>query len=671
MLRDHIQRCIDQLSTSRNRVNPSGRSGGQLGLNFKARTHHRPPLRFEFLESRRMLAVAAIEWAQQFSSAGHTSWVSSSYSDGGIYVGGSTSGALPGQTAAGPLAYGWNDSYVRKYDASGDELWTHQFGTFDPDGILGMSGDTSGIYVAGQVRGALPGQTSLGSYDAYVRKYDGNGNELWTRQFGTIGADAATSISAHASGIYVTGWTYDAFPGETTNGLWDVFLRKYDASGNALWTRQFGTQFFDQGVSVFADDSGVYLTGVMRNQTFVRKYDIAGNEQWTNEIVASRNASGQSASPSGLTVSGSSVYVSGAASGALVGETSSGGSDAFLVKYDANGNHQWSHQFGTPANDDASNVSFDNSGVYVTGSTYGTLPGQTSAGGRDGYVRKFDTSGNEVWTLQFGTPADDIAFTASVDSSAVYVGGWTRGEFPGQVYLGASDAFVSRITTGSPLILAADVGDDLKSLVVQLDEDALDEALAENPSNYRLTAANGDLDGNGNLFDDGNELQVAIDAIVYDVVESRVTISYEEILFDDVFRLEIDGDDVTSDGTPGITDLDGNFLAHGSFGYPLVGDFTVDFDLRPLSRLDALIVNVEDLGLATGTESSLVAKLKAAVRALQQPEGNNDAATINSLTAFINELKAQRGKKITESDADELLDDALFIIDLLENGLLA
>ena len=40
----------------------------------------------------------------------------------------------------------------------------------------------------------------------------------------------------------------------------------------------------------------------------------------------------------------------------------------------------WARQVGTPAYDEARSVATDSSGVYVTGSTQGTLPGQTSAG---------------------------------------------------------------------------------------------------------------------------------------------------------------------------------------------------------------------------------------------------------------------------------------------------
>jgi hypothetical protein len=66
---------------------------------------------------------------------------------------------------------------------AGDILWLDQFG-----GVPGPATDTASatdaagnVYVIGNTNGALPGQTNLGSGDAYVRKYDAAGTELWTR----------------------------------------------------------------------------------------------------------------------------------------------------------------------------------------------------------------------------------------------------------------------------------------------------------------------------------------------------------------------------------------------------------------------------------------------------------------------------------------------------------
>src|SRR5205085_2866670 len=176
--------------------------------------------------------------------------------DGSVYVAGDLPRALPGQTSAGGI-----DAYVRKYDAAGNELWTRQFGTGGADCVGAVAVDASGVYVAGYTHGTLPGQSSAGDEDAFVRKYDAAGNELWTRQFGAFGTERAFGVAADGSGVYVAGVTAGTppLPGQTSLGFADAFVRKYDAAGNELWTRQFGAAGPDiaNGIAVVA--SGVYV----------------------------------------------------------------------------------------------------------------------------------------------------------------------------------------------------------------------------------------------------------------------------------------------------------------------------------------------------------------------------------------------------------------------------
>ena len=68
--------------------------------------------------------------------------------------------------------------------------------------------------------------------------------------------------------------------------------------------------------------------------------------------------------------------------------------------------------------------------------------------------------------------------------------------------------------------------------------------------------------------------------------------------------------------------------------------------------LDALCAEVEALDLHQGIKNSLTAKCQAAQKALAK---DNVISAINALSAFINEVEAQRGKKITEADADALI----------------
>ena len=89
---------------------------------------------------------------------------------------------------------------------------------------------------------ALPGQKLVGgSTDAYVRKFSFAGTVLWTREFGTQGFDIETALTMGRDGLYVAGRTSGAFPGYSNAGSYYAFARKYDPTGNVLWTTQLET----------------------------------------------------------------------------------------------------------------------------------------------------------------------------------------------------------------------------------------------------------------------------------------------------------------------------------------------------------------------------------------------------------------------------------------------
>ena len=380
-----------------------------------------------------------ISWTRQFGSSSSDVAMGVAVHATGVFVVGSTYGALPGQTNAG-----WSDAFIRKYDSSGNEIWTRQCGTVDNDHFSGVAVHGSDIYVVGETGDAFPGQTNSGYMDVLIRKYDGSGNEVWTRQFGSDNTDWATGVAADAGGIYVVGGTMGALPGQTYAGLDDAFVSKYDRNGNELWTHQFGTLAQEVALAVAAHPDGVYVVGWTNGalpgqasgggqDAFIRKYDRYGNEMWTRQFGTSDQevAFAVAARPTG-------VYVAGWTDGALPSQSGVGGGDAFIRKYDGDGNEVWTRQFGTAGGDWALGVAAQATGIYVIGSTGGALPGQVSAGNADAFIRKYDGDGNEVWTRQFGSAESEWAGAVEASATGIYVSGSTGDVWP--------DAFLVKIT---------------------------------------------------------------------------------------------------------------------------------------------------------------------------------------------------------------------------------
>jgi uncharacterized delta-60 repeat protein len=370
-------------------------------------------------------------------------------SSGNVYVAGGTNGGLDGNTNAGNT-----DLFVVKYNSSGTKQWTRQLGSSSRDSANGVATDSSGnVYVTGMTNGGLDGCKNAGIEDLFVVKYNSSGTKQWTNQLGSSSRDSANDVATDSSGnIYVTGTTYWELDGNTSAGKADLFVVKYNSSGTWQWTKQNGTDRYDEARGVATDSSGnVYVTGyteggldgntsVGKADLFVVKYNSSGTKQWTKQLGTwdSDFANGVATDSSG------NVYVTGSTYRNLDGNTSAGNADLFVVKYYDNGTKQWTKQLGSSSRDYANGIVTDSSGsVYVSGTTYGGLDGNTSAGNADLFVVKYNSSGTKQWTKQLGTSSTDTANGVATDSSGnVYVAGGTYGGLDGNTSAGDNDLFV-------------------------------------------------------------------------------------------------------------------------------------------------------------------------------------------------------------------------------------
>jgi hypothetical protein len=133
-------------------------------------------------------------------------------------------------SVTGAPSTGGTDVFIRRYTAAGAVLWTQQFGSIASDDGLGVATNGASVQVVGRVGmdngipGFLPGQTTAGGPDAFARSYTPTGDELWTRQFGSIGDDFAYAAAADAAAVYVAGSVTAALPGQTALGNPDAYV---------------------------------------------------------------------------------------------------------------------------------------------------------------------------------------------------------------------------------------------------------------------------------------------------------------------------------------------------------------------------------------------------------------------------------------------------------------
>jgi uncharacterized protein (TIGR03437 family) len=271
---------------------------------------------------------------------------------------------------------------VKKYDWQGNELWTQA--SIGPGS--GVAADATGAYIV---------------VGATLRKYSDGGSELWTR---SLQQEYTTSaVAADTSGVYAA--VRDGYRHS---------LAKYSSNGTQLWIRQWDAP--SQGISfgVVTDSTGVYVLsfGTVGSGAGIlaRKWDSSGRELWHREYATAFSTAFSAAKPSGFFVAGGIGF---------------GFVNTSLRRYDADGNELWNRQLATPT---ASGVAADATGVYIVGATSQAgpaLPEQCRSGsGGDSFVRKYDLDGAEVWTREFGASGVVSPSGVAVDSGGVYVVGF-------------------------------------------------------------------------------------------------------------------------------------------------------------------------------------------------------------------------------------------------------
>ncbi len=231
---------------------------------------------------------------------------------------------------------------------------------------------------------------------------------LWDREWRTGGSQydrAYDSVIDPSDNVYLVGYAYDY----GNMPYHRLLVLKYDSDGNELFqfTWGGGTTCY-HGRSIALDSSGnIYTAGDTTNgpqDVFLVKFNSNGNYQWdlrwggiTDEIC---NAIALD--------SLGNIYIGG-----YTESYGAGGQDIFLVKYNNLGVKQWDLTWGGSSQDICNSIYIDDSNnIYVGGTTR-----SFGAGTDDMCVIKFDTSGNQLWNITWGTANNEWCNEIRFDSS--------------------------------------------------------------------------------------------------------------------------------------------------------------------------------------------------------------------------------------------------------------
>lgn len=337
-------------------------------------------------------ATGAIEWIKQFGGAFDEVVTDATIdSEGHYYVTGYFMGAGPtyGLDAdPGPGVYTLSvqslmanrDIFIIKLNSAGDFVWAKQISTpsgAGNDDASTIKTDSAGnIYIAGRYVSADfdpgPGTDvhtiSTGSADGFIVKLNNQGDLVWVKTLDGTSSKDITDMEIDAqNNLYVFGsfqGNIDLNPDatatdiKTTTGNFDTFVAKYDSSGGYLWGHAYGGTGADVPSKIYLKGNTLYAGGGFSNTVDLNP------GTGTNSF------------------------------------TSTGGSDAYISKFNTDGTYISSYVIpdsSTSANSIRDIVADDNGNLYLTGtfqtSVIGTAP-YTNAGGVDNFYLKLDSGMN-------------------------------------------------------------------------------------------------------------------------------------------------------------------------------------------------------------------------------------------------------------------------------------
>lgn len=292
-----------------------------------------------------------------------------------------------------------------------------------------------GLLIVGGI-GTIQGNTVQGG--VLLLKTDASGEVLWQKVYGGEEFDIGWSIVQTRDGNYL-------LAGETTSfgaGGMDIYLIKVDQDGNEIWSKTYGSSM-DEAVSSVGQtqDGGYLLVGnsvdpndvitdpgtagyagfAGRSNIHVVKTDKDGNEAWSRTYESEDNviaSSGAVTPDGGCVILATIIYYPGF------------DNDLYLLKIDGEGNEIWARTWEEDALAGYAMIQTSDNNFLITG-TYEISENSLS----DSYLLKVDAQGNEIWMYTFGDPGlfeSGQALIETSDGKYMILGSATKSLYTGE-----------------------------------------------------------------------------------------------------------------------------------------------------------------------------------------------------------------------------------------------
>ena len=156
-----------------------------------------------------------------------------------------------------------------RIDASGNKLWSRNFGGSSDDYLNGIIKTSDGGIIAAGNTKSSDGDISLnhGSLDEWIVKLDASGNKSWIKTYGGGNEEYITSIAPSVNndgGFLTLGYT-NSTTGDVfrPNNNYSGWLMRFDSDGNKKGASTYGhTSLYDDKTNaLITTQDGGYMIG--------------------------------------------------------------------------------------------------------------------------------------------------------------------------------------------------------------------------------------------------------------------------------------------------------------------------------------------------------------------------------------------------------------------------
>jgi len=290
---------------------------------------------------------------------------------------------------------GISKGILLKFSPTGGLIWSRQVGTGIGGSDVAVDGNDGAVYATGNV------EIGGGHSRAFLVKYHSNGTMLWNYTWGT-------PPNTYTSGIAISN-SSDIYVGTQSN---NITLIKFNAIGQLQWERVCNVTDYTYGFGVTTDIAGnIYFVGQFWNTTnsydiFLLKYNATGDRLWTTYWHGVYDF-GYSVAVDKL----GNCYVAG-----CIDDYTN--CSALVLKFDSLGHYIWNYTWRGAQIDCAFDVAVGNSNLFLAcgASSFYVDPGD---GGLLGFGTDGSFQGSLVWGVGYGSEARSVV----VRGNSLFVAG--------------------------------------------------------------------------------------------------------------------------------------------------------------------------------------------------------------------------------------------------------